>query len=225
MPQLANGPKGMKSQPQGPETRRKLLDAAAALYARNGVAATTVRDIAAACGINAGSIYYHFSSKDDITQEILDFGISCVIDSVTKALAKLDPDAGFLLRFRTAIDSHIRAFKEFEDYTIAHLRIFKQVPDHVRERNVVFRDRYEVIWRDLLDDGVRAGIIDPSVNINAARLLLLGQMNWTIEWFVAGRDLSTEDLVDLIARLFLRGSMTTDHGEPGPGAPAPTAAS
>ena len=200
----------MKPQPQRPETRRKLLDAAAALYARNGVAATTMRDIAAACGINAGSIYHHFSSKDDITQEILDFGISCVIDSVNNALAQLPSDAGFLLRFRTAIGAHIRAFKEFENYTIAHLRIFKQVPDQVKERNIVFRDRYEAIWRDLLDEGVRTGVIDPEVNINAARLLLLGQMNWTIEWFVAGRDLSTEDLVDLVARLFLRGSMVRD---------------
>lgn len=187
------------------ETRKKILDSAAALYSQNGASATTMRDIAKACGINAGSIYHHFASKDDITQEILDFGIICVIESLTKALEDLGPDASFMTRFRVAIDSHVRSFKKFENYTVAHLRVFKQVPVFIRQKNIVYRDRYERIWQDLLSEGVAAGVIDPAIDLQAARLLLLGQINWTVEWFIEDRALSTDQLVDLIVRLFFSG--------------------
>ena len=46
--------------------RRAILDAAAALLRRHSYEATTVRAIAEAVGIKAGSLYHHFPSKDAI---------------------------------------------------------------------------------------------------------------------------------------------------------------
>ena len=48
------------------ETRKRLLQAAAALFARNGLHATTLGEIAGAAGLTAPAIYNHFSSKDDL---------------------------------------------------------------------------------------------------------------------------------------------------------------
>jgi len=44
------------------DTRRQILDAAAKLLRQNGYASTSLRDIAAATGMKAGSLYYHFAS-------------------------------------------------------------------------------------------------------------------------------------------------------------------
>src|SRR5437016_1793666 len=48
------------------ETRRRVLDAALALFRKRGFDATTMRDVAAACGLSLGAAYYYFRSKDDI---------------------------------------------------------------------------------------------------------------------------------------------------------------
>ncbi|MET9349524.1 TetR/AcrR family transcriptional regulator [Streptomyces termitum] len=54
-----------------PERRRQLLDTAAEVFAAQGYDATTVRRIADAAGLLAGSLYYHFDSKESMLDEIL----------------------------------------------------------------------------------------------------------------------------------------------------------
>lgn len=48
------------------ETRRRILDAALALFRHQGFAETTMREIATDAGVATGLAYYYFSSKDDI---------------------------------------------------------------------------------------------------------------------------------------------------------------
>ncbi len=48
------------------ETRKRLLQAAATLFARNGLHGVTLGEIAGAAGLTAPAIYNHFSSKDDL---------------------------------------------------------------------------------------------------------------------------------------------------------------
>ena len=55
-------------------TREGILSAAARLFRYEGYHATTMRDIAQEAGIEAGSIYYHFQSKDQILSDVLDLG-------------------------------------------------------------------------------------------------------------------------------------------------------
>ncbi|WP_030754573.1 TetR/AcrR family transcriptional regulator [Streptomyces griseus] len=54
-----------------PARRRELLDTAAEVFAAQGYDATTVRRIADAAGLLAGSLYYHFDSKESMLDEIL----------------------------------------------------------------------------------------------------------------------------------------------------------
>ena len=48
------------------ETRRRILEVALELFRQRGFDATTMRDIASACGIALGATYYHFGSKEAI---------------------------------------------------------------------------------------------------------------------------------------------------------------
>lgn len=47
-------------------TRARLLDAAELLFERNGVARTSLHEIAAAAGVTRGAIYWHFKDKADL---------------------------------------------------------------------------------------------------------------------------------------------------------------
>jgi AcrR family transcriptional regulator len=53
-------------------SREQVLDAAIAMLAEKGVAATSVQDIADAAGLSKGAIHYHFESKDELLACVLD---------------------------------------------------------------------------------------------------------------------------------------------------------
>jgi AcrR family transcriptional regulator len=57
---------------RGPLTRKQILDASLRLFSERGFARTSVRDIAQAAGITDAAIYYHFNSKRDLFEALLD---------------------------------------------------------------------------------------------------------------------------------------------------------
>ena len=71
-----------------PQDRRgDILASAAELFARKGVGATTVREIADAVGMLSGSLYHHFESKDAIVGEILTGYLRAIQDRYAAVLA------------------------------------------------------------------------------------------------------------------------------------------
>lgn len=57
---------------KGEVTREKILDSAAEIIHRKGFGATSINDLLGATGLKKGSLYFHFSSKDDIGLAILE---------------------------------------------------------------------------------------------------------------------------------------------------------
>ena len=64
---------------------------------------------------------------------------------------------------------------------------------------------YGEYWHDLFVSAQAAGQIDGDVDLFVARMLAFGAMNWTSEWFVAGKEMSADDLADQTVRMFLHG--------------------
>ena len=69
--------------------RDGVLDVAARLFREQGYGSVSLRKIAEAAGIKAGSIYYHFGSKDEIVARVLDAGIQVVHESMRQAVSAL----------------------------------------------------------------------------------------------------------------------------------------
>lgn len=55
-----------------PPSHDQIIDAASALIAERGFAGMSMRGLAQRIGLQAGSIYHHFSSKQDVLREVLD---------------------------------------------------------------------------------------------------------------------------------------------------------
>lgn len=70
---------------RGGDTRQRILEVAGQLFAERGYAATSVRDIAAELGLANPSLYYHFKSKAEILDELLDQSMRQVQDAVEQA--------------------------------------------------------------------------------------------------------------------------------------------
>lgn len=120
------------SERKSSRTRRRLLDAAARLFKEKGYAGTRQEDIADAAAIKAASVYYHFSSKEELLGEVLDQGIERCFEAVTAAVDALGPEASFRARLLAAVGAHLDMLLRHGDYTAANIRSFGQVPEPVR---------------------------------------------------------------------------------------------
>lgn len=69
---LAIRPSTSKRTRRGPHTRQQILDASLRLFSERGFARTTVRDIARAAGITDAAIYYHFQSKRELLDALVE---------------------------------------------------------------------------------------------------------------------------------------------------------
>lgn len=93
---------------------------------------------------------------------------------------------------------------EHGDYTSAKVRIFGQVPPAVWDANLSVRRDYEKYLDLLLLKFQVDGAIRGDVNIGRFRLMLIGALNATTEWFDPAKG-SAEELADNYADAFLSG--------------------
>ncbi len=129
--------------------RDRIMDEAATLFLQRGYEATSLRHLATVVGIKAGSIYYHFTSKDELLTEILRRGIAVMqvaFDQAEVASAGLPSTR----RIEAHVRAHLAALYENGPYTAAHVMTFRTAPEVVREQIVPLRDQYEARWTTML---------------------------------------------------------------------------
>jgi AcrR family transcriptional regulator len=90
------------------ERRQAILDVAEALFAENGIAATSVRSILAAAGANVAAVHYHFGSKEKLVEEVFRRRADKIANDRVRGLkrALADPDTTWRL------ERIVRAFLE-----------------------------------------------------------------------------------------------------------------
>jgi AcrR family transcriptional regulator len=177
-----------KSQREGVEggSRRLILDTAARLLRSGGYHQTTLREIAEAVGIRKASLYYHFASKEEIVEAVVNDGVRFVHEAVVAALAATE-GASPRARLEAAIHAHLKALHGHGDYTSASIKVFTfgetPTPESVRR----VRRAYEDVWRELIAELQREGALAPERSPDALRLFLLGALNGSIDWYRPGR--------------------------------------
>lgn len=186
------------------QTRERILDAAARIFRQQGYGAR-LADIAEAAGMQAGSLYYHFDSRERLVEEVLHIGLRRAWDLVDEALEGLDTDATPGQRLLTAIEAHAMAILEVSDYSAANTRIFSMAADDVRERHYAFQQEYGEFFHRLIEDAVASGEVAAAVDPAVMRMLLFGAMNWTAEWFRVDRGRSAEQVVAQLRLLISQG--------------------
>jgi AcrR family transcriptional regulator len=164
-------------------TRERILDAAAHVLSRKGYAGTRLSDVADQAEIQAPAIYYYFSSRDDLIEEVMWSGIAHMREHMTTVLAALPPGADPLDRIDAAVEAHLRYCLEISDYTTASIRNAGQVPESIAIRYAAEASQYGDMWRKLLQDADNAGLLRPDLDPMAARMMVLGALNWAAEWW------------------------------------------
>ena len=164
-------------------SRQQILAVTAKLLCARGYAGTSLRDIAAAVGMKAGSLYYHFASKEELATQVLRIGVERVHRAVANRLSALGEGAALRDRVEGAIAAHLETLWLESDFTSAHIRCIHGAPPRVQDSLRQVRRDYEDVWRDLIGEAAATAALAPEAEPNAVRLAILGALNWSLEWF------------------------------------------
>src|ERR1700760_2179820 len=164
-------------------TRARILDAAAHVLSANGYAGLRLTDVASEAEIQAPAIYYYYASKDELVEEVMWAGIADMREHVAAALDALPDGTPPVDRLLAAAAAHLRHALEISDYTTASIRNAGQVPLSIRKRQILEEERYGEVWRKLVNDLAREGRLRPDLDLYIAQMLVLGALNWAVEWW------------------------------------------
>lgn len=187
------------------QTRRLILQCAARLLRDQGYGLTTLRQIADATGIKAGSIYYYFASKEDLVLEVLEMGMRMVTDGVKGRVASLRSDRPAKERIAAAIHGHLFGLLVHGDFTTANIRIFSQLPESIKRRHRVSRRAYSKFWDAVLEEACERGELRTDVPLVLLRPFIIGSLNWTVEWYEASEQGGVEEFADHITKIIFDG--------------------
>ena len=190
----------MSSETDDRNTKQRILDTAAASFRTNGLAFTSMADLAKISGLKTSSIYYYFASKDELIEETFRIGIELVHANVRDAVEALGPDASHHDRIRVAIVAHLSTLLGHNDYSSANIKNYSHASVAVREKNREIRSHYGRFWMSLLKDAQKDGAIAAHANLSIIRMLLIGAMNWATEWYDPDRG-SIEEIAATLSRM------------------------
>lgn len=158
------------------DRRQQILVEAARLFAAKGFEATSVRDIANATGILAGSLYYHFASKEELFVAVHAAGMAILIRTAQEAIRDVSDPWD---RLAAAAAAHCTALLESSDFMLLVVPNFPKSIGQYRDELVRQRDEYEAII-----SAVVAGLDLPAnIDPRLFRLHFIGALNWTQSWY------------------------------------------
>jgi len=187
-------------------TRRRILDAAAQVLSVKGYGGLRLTDVAAVAELQAPAIYYYFPGRDELIEEVMWSGIADMREHVLGVLDAMPAKSSALDRLLAAVEAHLRHALEISDYTTASIRNSGQVPEAIRKRQVLEEERYGEVWRKLVNDLARSGVLRPELDLYIAQMLVLGSLNWTVEWWDSRR--GSVDAVVANAQTLVRHGLT-----------------
>lgn len=128
-----------------------ILERASALFAENGIAGTTVRDIASRSGILSGSLYHYFPSKDAIADHIVTSYLDALLESYREILAEELEARAALSRLVTASIRVSRAHAHASTIYQRETSYLRQLPSHESIRAAARTIRET--WEGVLEHG------------------------------------------------------------------------
>lgn len=162
-----------------PNNRRQaLVDAAAAAFREYGYHAASMREVAGRAGMLAGSMYYHFPSKDELLVAVYAEGVRRISSQVSREINNIN-DAHSKLQ--AALEAHLDALLDGGDYVQVVIRVLPKDAPRVAERLAALRNDYENLFRRLIDE---LALSDQRKHY--LRLFLIGASNWAQVWYRRG---------------------------------------
>lgn len=181
--------------------RDEVLATAEKLFADRGYHATSVRDIATALEIKAGSLYAHIETKDDLLWELVN-------EAAGRFFAAAEPIIGSELvpieKLRRLIAAHVAVVTGSVTSASVYTTEWRHLTEPRRAEFAARRDEYERMVRGLVRDCIREGTF-VDMDEKFATLLILSSINWIYQWFRADGPMTPEEIARKLTEMLFNG--------------------
>ena len=182
-------------------TRERLLEAAEEVFADKGFYEGAVDEVARRSNTSKGGVYFHFLSKEQLFNAVMDGLGDRLLQRVEHALAGVqDPVA----RLEVALQTTVETFCKHR--TLARLllvRGYSMGAGFTRKKQEVF-SRFAALIQRLLDDALK-GHPHPTINTEVAASIWLGSLSEVlVRWLEAGGPHPVNEALPTLRLLLLR---------------------
>jgi AcrR family transcriptional regulator len=172
--------------------------AAISNFARKGFEGTGVRDIARDVGLTPAALYHYIGSKEDLLAQVMRDITNRLIGEAIAALEGVSSSPRD--RLAALIGAHVRTHCESQMETQLSDSEIRSLTGDKRRSIIKLRNRYEDLWRAVIDDGAAVGdfnVVDPTV----CRLALIQMCTGVTNWYSEDGPLSIDELVEIFVAL------------------------
>lgn len=175
------------------------------MFAERGLRATTVRDIADGAGILSGSLYHHFSSKEEMVDELLrgflNWLFACyreIMDSETNPLQRFT--GLFMVSFEAIEHRHAQVvIYQDEAQRLSSQPRFSYIEDKNRQQRKM--------WVEVLSEGIDEGYFRPDLDIDLVYRFIRDTTWMSVRWYQPGGSLTAEQIGQQYLAIVLGGIM------------------
>ncbi len=187
----------------GPKTMEAIRKAGLRLIFEHGYEAMSLRQLAAEVGIQAGSLYNHISTKQELLFDLIQDHINELLRQLDRALqGKEDP----LEKLRAFVAFHVTYhMSRKREVFIANSELRSLEPKNY-ESIVALRGAYEQRLAGILADGVAKGVFEVA-DVQVATFAIIALLTGLCTWYRPGGRLTREAIVDAHEKLVLSGVM------------------
>ena len=133
-------------------TKRKIFETSMNLFATKGYDATSIEEITSVVGVAKGTLYYHFSSKEEIFTFLVEEGMKLLQNSIQIKIANCNTLAS---KIKAILLIQIKVMKKYEDFmTIVLSQVLGKEP-----RNLICR-KYVFEYIDMIENIINESIKD-----------------------------------------------------------------
>lgn len=189
---------------EGRPMRESILAAAVQLFAEYGYHAAPLRDIARIAGIQAASIYHHYPSKQALLVEIMETYMQRLTANLERILLTYDNP---VQRLNEAVANHIRMHTMYKDEFFIIDTEIRALEDKNRPGILALRKRYEVLFQEILRNGMERNVFRQS-DVKVASYAIIAMCTEVATWFRSDGRLSTQQVILLYCQLITDGLLS-----------------
>src|SRR5438477_6996427 len=156
------------------DRKEQIYSTARSMFSERGYHATTVRDIARELNMQGGSLYAHIESKEDMLWEIVNRAADQFLAAVEPIVAS---DVSPADKLREMVRAHIQVVADNLADAMIFLHEWKFLGEERREAIAGRRDRYENLYRRVIEEGVQSGAFAAHTDPKMAALMVLSTVN------------------------------------------------
>ncbi len=187
----------------GTDTERLIRAAAIGLMVEHGYEAMTLRQLAEAVGIQAGSVYRYFGAKEKLLADIMIGHMETVLAALREALAGIEAPVERLAAF---CDFHIRYHIEKQAEVFLATMEIRSLPETARAEVLALRQAYEAEVVAILAAGMAAGVF-AGRDARVSAYAIIGMLTSVCQWYRPNGRLKPDEIIAVHRDLVMAGVM------------------